>query len=131
MAQLVAEAGCASVRIRLLSTASGDVCYPVQDDPALLRETLARKHAAGMRILAPDGNCADLDTARCVDFLEESSKLRSQHILAAVGDPDDVRPLGLYCDPQPSAARTPLFGCTVWTRSAVAAARRVADVEWA
>ena len=49
--RLSAQAGADGVGIRLLPAAPGGIAWRLQDDPALLRETLAVKADTGMCIL--------------------------------------------------------------------------------
>jgi sugar phosphate isomerase/epimerase len=93
MVQLAADTGCMGVGIRLLPTTPGGLSYPLQDDPAMLRETLARMAATGVKVL-------DLEVLRINErfdlgsygsFLETAQKLGARHILVACDDPDESR----------------------------------------
>ncbi|WP_298014343.1 sugar phosphate isomerase/epimerase [uncultured Castellaniella sp.] len=79
--------------IRLLPVSPGGVGYPLMDDPALLKETLARMGDTGVRI-------ADLEIIRLTDsfnvgdymaFFEVGQKLGASNILVAGNDTHEAR----------------------------------------
>ena len=88
--RVAAEAGCRAVGLRLLAVAPGAAGYPLQDDPALLRETLAAMAATGVAVadleivmLRPETRVADF-----LPFFEAGAKLGAKHVLVAGYDPD-------------------------------------------
>lgn len=85
---VAAAAGLDGIGIRMLPAAPGGRAYPLMDDAALLRETLAAKAATGMRIL-------DLEMVRIgpafdvtafASFFETGAKLGASHVLVAIDD---------------------------------------------
>lgn len=113
MLQLAADSGCAAAGIRLLPAAPGGVHYPLMNDAALLRETLACSAATGVRVLDLEvlRLNAGFELAACRPFLEVGARLGAKHILVAGDDPDEARltatfaalcqaaaPYGLSCD---------------------------------
>lgn len=113
MLRLAAEAGCSAAGIRLLPASPGGVHYPLQDDAALLRETLAVIEGSGVGVLDLEvlriGRGFDLGALE--PFLETGQRLGARHILVAGDDPDEARltanfaalceaaaPRGLSCD---------------------------------
>ena len=93
MVQLAADTGCAAAGIRLLPASPGGVHYPLMSDPAMLRETLARIDATGVRILDLEvlRIGAGFDVAACTPFLEAGAALKAKHVLVAGDDPDEAR----------------------------------------
>jgi sugar phosphate isomerase/epimerase len=93
LVQLAADAGCAAAGIRLWPAMPGGRHYPLMDDPALLRETLARTGATGVHILDIEllRIGAAFDPAACTPFLEVGARLGAKHILVAGDDPDEAR----------------------------------------
>ncbi|VTU31872.1 Xylose isomerase-like TIM barrel [Variovorax sp. PBL-H6] len=93
MVQLAADTGCAAAGIRLLPTTPGGLHYPLMDNPAMLRETLARMEATGVEILDLEvlRINADFDVHAYRRFLEVGAKLKARHILVAGDDPDPLR----------------------------------------
>jgi len=125
--------GCAAIGIRMLPASPGGTHYPLMQDAALLRETLACQQGSGVRIL-------DLEIIRIgnnfqprdyLPFMEIGAQLGAKHILVA-GDDNDAprltasyaalcetaRPFGLSCD----------LECMPWTAVAhITAARRIME----
>lgn len=93
MVQLAADTGCAAAGIRLLPTAPGGVHYPLMDDAALLRETLARMADTGVRILDLEvvRLNAGFDVTAVLPFLAVGARLQARHVLVAGDDPDEAR----------------------------------------
>src|SRR3954471_6147094 len=88
-----AGAACRAVGLRLLPVAPGAAGYPLQDDPALLRETRAAMAASGVAVadleivmLRPETRIADL-----LPFFEAGTALGARHVLVAGYDPDESR----------------------------------------
>ena len=90
---VAAAAGLDGIGIRMLPAAPGGMAYPLMNDAALLRETLAAKAATGMRIL-------DLEMVRIgpvfdvsafARFFETGARLGASHVLVAIDDTDTSR----------------------------------------
>jgi sugar phosphate isomerase/epimerase len=100
---VAASSGYRKVGLRLLAVAPGATAYSLMDDPAMLRETLARIAATGVTIadleivmLKPD-----TDVAAFRPFIESGARLGAKHILVAGYDPEESRLIGTYaafCD---------------------------------
>jgi len=93
MISVAAAAGYARVGLRLLPVAPGAAAYKLQDDPAMLRETLARIAATGVTVgdleivmLRPDTHVASL-----LPFLETGTRLGARHVLVAGYDREESR----------------------------------------
>lgn len=91
--RVAAGAGCRAAGLRLLPVAPGAAAYPLQDDSALLRETLARSAALGVPVadleivmLRPETRIDDL-----LPFLDAGARLGARHVLVAGYDPDEAR----------------------------------------
>lgn len=93
LVQLAADTGCPACGIRLLPAAPGGVHYPLMDDTTMLRETLARMDATGVRIF-------DLEIIRIGErfdardhlaFLEVGQRLNARAVLVAGDDADEAR----------------------------------------
>lgn len=87
---VAASCGYDAVGIRLLPAMPGGIAYPLMDDQAALKETLARLDATGIRVadlevvaLRPETEIA----AFCA-FFETGVRLGAKHILVAAYDPD-------------------------------------------
>jgi sugar phosphate isomerase/epimerase len=90
MVQLAAATGCSAAGIRLLPTTPGGLHYPLMEDAAMLRETLAYIADTGVQVL-------DLEVLRINErfdarsyarFFEVGQQLGARHILVAGDDPD-------------------------------------------
>lgn len=88
-----AAAGYDHVGIRLLPPAPGVAAYPLMDDAAMLRDTLARLDATGLSVF-------DIEVVRLAEtfavedvlpFLETGARLGARAILVAGGDPEPAR----------------------------------------
>jgi sugar phosphate isomerase/epimerase len=91
--RVAAAAGCRAAGLRLLPVAPGAAGYPLQDDPALLRETLAAMAETGVVVadleivmLRPETRVADY-----LRFFEAGARLGAKHVLVAGYDPDEAR----------------------------------------
>ncbi len=93
MVALAAATGCQGVGLRLLPTAPGGPHYPLMNDPAMLRDTLAALAATGVQVM-------DLEVVRLgaafklaefLPLLEVGAKLGARHLLVAGDDPDEAR----------------------------------------
>ncbi|MBK1657685.1 sugar phosphate isomerase/epimerase family protein [Paracraurococcus ruber] len=91
--RVAAAAGCRAAGLRLLPVAPGAAGYPLQDDPALLRETLAAMADTGVAVadleivmLRPDTRVAEF-----LPMLEAGARLGAKHVLVAGYDPEEAR----------------------------------------
>ena len=91
--RVAAGAGCAAAGLRLLPVAPGAAGYPLQDDPALMRETLAAMAETGVAVadleivmLRPETEIAGF-----LPFLEAGARLGARHVLVAGYDPEPAR----------------------------------------
>jgi sugar phosphate isomerase/epimerase len=82
-----------AVGIRLLPAMPGGIAYPLMDDEAALKETLARLDASGIKVadlevvvLRPETKIAAFSA-----FFETGARLGAKHILVAGYDPDLAR----------------------------------------
>lgn len=93
LVSVAAQAGYAEASLRLLPAASGGIAYPLMDDPAMLRETLACMAATGIHIF--DLEIVWLNAGFKVDdyrrFLETGARLGARAVLAGSDDPDPAR----------------------------------------
>jgi len=107
MVQLAADTGCAAAGIRLLPTTLGGLHYPLMDDPAMLRETLAVIAGTGARVLDLEvlRIDPDFDARRLARFLEVGEQLGARHILVAGDDPDVARMTASFASLCEAAAR--------------------------
>jgi sugar phosphate isomerase/epimerase len=87
---VAAACGYDHVGIRLLPATSGGVAYPLMDDEASLKETIARLDATGVTVadlevvaLRPETDVTDFSA-----FFETGARLRAKHILVAAYDPE-------------------------------------------
>ncbi len=93
LVQLAADTGVQGCGIRMLPASPGGPAYPLMDDPAMTRETLARIEGTGVRLL-------DLEIIRIADtfavkaflpFMDIGQRLGAQNILVAGDDADEAR----------------------------------------
>ncbi|MEP7062859.1 MAG: TIM barrel protein [Betaproteobacteria bacterium] len=93
MIDVAAEVGYGSVGLRPLPNALGAPCQRLLDDPAMMRETLARVRATGVGVY-------DLEIVRigerfdpraCMPLLEAGVTLGASSVLVAGDDPDEAR----------------------------------------
>ncbi|NOG70156.1 sugar phosphate isomerase/epimerase [Roseicella sp. DB1501] len=91
--RVAAGAGCAAAGLRLLPVAPGAAGYPLQDDPALMRETLAAMAETGVAVadleivmLRPETEIAGF-----LPVLEAGARLGARHVLVAGYDPEPAR----------------------------------------
>lgn len=93
MVELAAATGCQGVGLRLLPTSPGGPHYPLMDEPALLRETLARLSDTGVQVM--DLEVVRLNehfnVARFLPLLEVGQRLGARHLLVAGDDTDEAR----------------------------------------
>ena len=108
-----ARTGYDACGVRLLPAAPGGQAYRLMDDPAMLRETLARMRDTGITVFDLEIIRIDarFNAADYLGFFEVGQKLAAQCILVAGDDPDEARltasyvtlceaarPYGLSCD---------------------------------
>lgn len=98
LVELAARCGYSHAGIRLLPAAPGGAAYPLMDDEALLRETLARIADTGVKIfdLEMIRLNADFDPAQYTRFFEVGQRLGAQCILVACDDADRARLIDSY-----------------------------------
>lgn len=90
LVDVAAACGYEHVGIRLLPATPGGVAYPLMDDEASLKETLARIDATGVTVadlevvaLRPETEIAGFSA-----FFETGARLGAKHILVAAYDPE-------------------------------------------
>jgi sugar phosphate isomerase/epimerase len=90
---VAAACGYDQVGIRLLPATPGGVAYPLMDDEAGLRETIARLDATGLTVadLEVVAFRPDTEIAAFFAFFETGARLGAGHILVAAYDPDLAR----------------------------------------
>jgi sugar phosphate isomerase/epimerase len=78
------------VGLRLMPAVVGGPAYPLMDDPAKLKETIARMEATGVTVADIEIAAlrADTDIASFQAFFEAGARLGAKHILVAAYDPD-------------------------------------------
>ncbi|UFN47678.1 sugar phosphate isomerase/epimerase [Roseomonas sp. OT10] len=95
---VAAATGCAQVGLRLIPVAPGAAAYPLQDDPALMRETLVRLRDTGVGVA--DLEIAMLrpetDVVAYRPFFEAGARIGAKHVLVAGYDPDRARLVDTY-----------------------------------
>jgi sugar phosphate isomerase/epimerase len=90
---VAAACGYDQVGIRLLPATPGGIAYPLMDDEAGLRETIARLAATGITFadLEVVAFRPDTEIAAFSAFFETGARLGAKHILVAAYDPDLAR----------------------------------------
>ena len=96
LVEVAASCGYDHVGIRLLPAVPGGLAYPLMDDEAGLKETLARLDATGITVadLEVVAFRPETDVASFSAFFEIGARLGAKHILVAGYDPD----LGRFTD---------------------------------
>ena len=96
---VAAACGYQQVGLRLLPAMPGGVAYPLMEDEAGLKETLARLDATGITVadlevvaLRPETEIAAFSA-----FFETGARLGARHILVAAYDPDLTPVHGSLC----------------------------------
>ncbi|VTU36441.1 Xylose isomerase-like TIM barrel [Variovorax sp. PBS-H4] len=104
---LAAAVGCAGVGIRLLPTTAGGLYYPLVEDAAMLRETLAALADTGVGIFDLEVLRINehFDVAAYAGFLEVGEQLGAKHILVAGDDPNASRMTASFAALCEAAAR--------------------------
>jgi sugar phosphate isomerase/epimerase len=131
MIDVASKTGYSQVGLRLIPVAPGSWAYPLMDDGAMLRETLAR--IAGTGVGVGDLEIAmlrpDTDVASFLPMLEVGGKLGAKHILVAGYDPEQTRlveTFAAFCDTAAPFGLTADLEFMPWTAVPnVAAAIRV------
>lgn len=90
MIDVAAACGYQQVGLRLLPAMPGGVAFPLMEDEAGLRETLARLDATGIAVadLEVVALRPDTEIAAFSSFFETGARLGAKHILVAAYDPD-------------------------------------------
>jgi sugar phosphate isomerase/epimerase len=120
MVAVAAEAGFSHVGLRLVPATPDEPQYPFIGDTPLVRETLARLAATGVKCLdveivrlKPDTNVADY-----VPMLETGARLGATEVLVAGNDPDERRltdRFGALCDAAAKLGLHPSLEPMPWT----------------
>ncbi len=87
---VAAACGYEHVGLRLMPAVVGGPAYPLMDDPAKLKETIARSAATGVTVADIEIAAlrADTDIASFQSLFEAGARLGAKHILVAAYDPD-------------------------------------------
>ncbi|MDO8400984.1 MAG: sugar phosphate isomerase/epimerase [Bradyrhizobium sp.] len=90
LVDVAAACGYEHIGIRLLPATPGGVAYPLMDDEASLKETLARLDATGVTVadLEVVALRPETDIAGFSAFFETGARLGAKHILVAAYDPE-------------------------------------------
>jgi sugar phosphate isomerase/epimerase len=88
--EVAAACGYDHVGLRLLPAMQGGVAYPLMQDDAALRETIARLDATGVTVadLEVVAIRPETEIAAFSAFFEAGARLRARHVLVAAYDPD-------------------------------------------
>jgi sugar phosphate isomerase/epimerase len=88
--EVAASCGYEHVGLRLLPATPGGMAYPLMEDAAALRETLARLNATGVTVadLEVAAFTQETEVAAFTAFFETGARLGARHILVAAYDPD-------------------------------------------
>ena len=90
---VAAACGYDHVGIRLLPAVAGGLAYPLMDDLAKLKETIARLDATGITVadLEVVAFRPETDVASFTAFFDTGARLGAKHMLVAGYDPDLAR----------------------------------------
>ena len=90
LVDVAAACGYNHVGIRLLPAVPGGIAYPLMEDEAALRETIARLDATGITVadLEVVAFRPETEIAAFSAFFETGARLGARHILVAAYDPD-------------------------------------------
>jgi sugar phosphate isomerase/epimerase len=93
LVQLAADTGADACGIRMLPAAPGGVAYPLMDDAALTRETVARIEGTGVRVLDLEiiRIAPDFEVAAFLPFMDVGQRIGARNILVAGNDADEAR----------------------------------------
>ena len=88
--EVAAACGYEHVGLRLLAAMPGGVAYPLMEDEAALRQTIARLDATGVTVadLEVVAMRPETEIAAFSAFFEAGARLRAKHVLVAAYDPD-------------------------------------------
>ena len=130
---VAARNGADGVGLRLLPAVPGGIAWPLMDDAAMLRETLAIKLDTGMRILDIEmvRIGPNFEVGRYARMFDTAAALGASHILVAGDDPDEARTAAsfvLVCEALRPLGLTADFEFMPWTEvKTLAAARRIVE----
>ncbi len=93
MVRVAARTGYDRVGLRLIGVTDTSPGYPLMDDPAMLRETLAALAATGLGVLDIEfvRITPGLDVAGLEGFMAAGAELGARHVITAPYDPDLAR----------------------------------------
>jgi hypothetical protein len=96
---VAAACGYDHVGLRLLPAMPGGVAYPLMEDHAALRETIARLDATGVTVadLEVVAIRPETEIAAFSAFFEAGARLRAKHVLVAAYDPRPGPVCGSLC----------------------------------
>lgn len=118
--EIARSAGYQFAGIRMMPTMPDGACYPLYNDPQLLRETLLRIEATGVAVL--DVEIARIDGKTSVEhwlpMLEAAGRIGARTIIAAGDDPDFNRMTDTFaalCDAAEEFYLSINLECTPWS----------------
>jgi sugar phosphate isomerase/epimerase len=93
LVDVAAACGYDQIGLRLLPAVPGSVAYPLMDDPAQLKETVARLNATGVTVadLEVVAFRPETEISGFSRFFETGARLGAKHMLVAAYDPDLTR----------------------------------------
>ena len=130
---VAAACGYEHVGLRLLAAMPGGVAYPLMEDEAALRQTIARLDATGVTVadLEVVAIRPETEIAAFSAFFEAGARLRAKHVLVAAYDPDLERFADRYarfCEAAAPYGLTADLEFMPWTSVPdLATARRIVD----
>ena len=131
--EVAAACGYEHVGLRLLAAMPGGVAYPLMEDEAALRQTIARLDATGVTVadLEVVAMRPETEIAAFSAFFEAGARLRAKHVLVAAYDPDLERFADRYagfCEAAAPYGLTADIEFMPWTSVPdLATARRIVD----
>ena len=92
------QTGYDCIGLRLLPAAPGGISFPLMDDPALLRDTLAALHDTGIEVFDAEiiRIAPDFDAAGYNGFFDACARLGVRSVLVAGDDADEARMTASY-----------------------------------
>ena len=130
---VAAACGYEHVGLRLLAAMPGGVAYPLMEDEAALRQTIARLDATGVTVadLEVVAMRPETEIEAFSAFFEAGARLRAKHVLVAAYDPDLERFADRYarfCEAAAPYGLTADLEFMPWTSVPdLATARRIVD----
>ena len=130
---VAAACGYEHVGLRLLAAMPGGVAYPLMEDEAALRQTIARLDATGVTVadLEVVAMRPETEIAAFSAFFEAGARLRAKHVLVAAYDPDLERfadRFAGFCEAAAPYGLTADLEFMPWTSVPdLATARRIVD----